>query len=343
MKMMKNGAKLCKTSFYPPRDQNNTQDIILLLLNAVIAILNLLLNSFVIYVIIKTRQYKNRSVILVLILSCSDVITATVCQPLIVYLLYVKSFYSLSCSLSIIVQYVFYFSPYFSVFTIAFIVYDRYVRITYLHNYDKFMTKKKFIFGLFIVVSATTFQDGIITLATIKEAPKIGGLAVLPINILTLITEVSLYAKTIFKLRRYRDGCKKKNFHTAAENSFTKLAASYLLMIVLCFTPFVVINTIYATYDKTDQSYLNMQYAWLTTQILYCFNSMANAVIFLRVNRKASTLWKRIIRKYQKNGVTEEHYSNAYCVNMEKMMCARSFSVESNNNFALYRTLSTQL
>ena len=334
--------QFCKTSFFPPRDYNNTKDIFLLLLNSVIGVLNLTLNLFVIYIIVKTRQYYNKSVALVLILSCSDVITAIVCQPLIVYVLYIKSFYSLSCSLSIIVQYVFYFSPYFSVFTIAFIVFDRYVRITYIHKYNKFMTKKKFFFGLFIVVSATILQDGIITMATLKESKKMGGLGVLPLNILTLFFEIFFYAKTIHRLYRYRNECKQKKFHTAAENSFTRLAAAYLLMIIICFTPFTVINTIYATYSKVDQSYQDIQYTWLMSQVLYCFNSFANAVIFLRVNRKARVTWKRMVRRLGSNELVGIQKSNAYYVEMKSLTFQRSFYVEANNNnISLCRNQST--
>ena len=352
--------EFCKTSFYPPRDYNNTKDICLLTLNTIIAILNLALNLLVIYVITRTRQYTNKSVTLVLILSCSDVITAIVCQPLIVYVLYIDSFYTLSCKLSMIVQYVFYFSPYFSVFIIAFIVYDRYARITYTHRYDKFMTQRRFLFGLFIVVSATVVQDGIITIATLKESTELGGLAVLPFNILTLFFEIYFYAKTILKLNRYRNECKQKNFNTSAENSFTKLAAAYLFMIIICFTPFTVINTIYATYNKIDQSYHDIQYTWLMSQILYCFNSFANAVIFLRVNRKARITWRRMVRRLGSNGITNDaKRPQTYCVGMKNMSYSQnSFSTDINNNntnninknninknninINRYRTISTQ-
>lgn len=341
--------EFCKTSFYPPRDYHNTKDICLLILNTIIAILNLALNLLVIYVITRTRQYTNKSVALVLILSCSDVITAIVCQPLIVYVLYIDSFYTLSCKLSMVVQYVFYFSPYFSVFTIAFIVYDRYARITYTHRYDKFMTRRKFLFGLFIVVSSTVVQDGIITMATLKESTELGGLAVLPFNILTLFFEIYFYAKTIHKLQRYKNARKEKNFKTSAENSFTRLAAAYLIMIVICFTPFTVINTIYATYNKIDQSYHDIQYTWLMSQVLYCFNSFANAVIFLRVNRKARITWKRMVRRLGSNVVRNKlQRSQTYCVGMKNMgYIQKSFSTElnniNNNNNTVYRTLSTKL
>lgn len=340
----------CKTSFFPPRDYYNTKDIFLLVLNTIVAVLNLTLNMLVIYIITRTRQYTNKSVTLVLIVSCSDVITAIVCQPLIVYVLYIDSFYKLSCELSMIVQYIFYFSPYFSVFTIAFIVYDRYVRITYTHRYDKFMTRRKFLFGLFIVVSVTTVQDGIITMATLKESTELGGLAVLPFNILTLFFEIYFYGKTIHKLHRYRNECKQKNFNTSAENSFTKLAAAYLLMIVICFTPFTVINTIYATYNKTDQSYYDIQYAWLMSQILYCFNSFANAVIFLRVNRKARITWKRMVHRLRSDAVRDNiKRSQTFYVGMSYIQKGFSTGLNNNNNNkndinnnTIHRTLSTK-
>lgn len=342
----------CKTSFYPPRDYHNTKDIFLLILNTIIALLNLTLNLLVIYIITKTRQYKNKSVTLVLILSCSDVITAIVCQPLIVYVLYISTFYTLSCTLSIIVQLVFYFSPYFSVFIIAFIVYDRYARITHTHRYDKFMTRRKFLFGLFVVVSATSIQDGIITMATLEKSTKLGGLAVLPLNILTLFFEIYFYAKTIHKLHRYRNECKQKNFKTSAENSFTRLAAAYLLMIVICFTPFTVINTIYTTYNKTDQSYYDIQYTWLMSQILYCFNSFANAVIFLRVNRKARITWKRMLHRLKSHDNFDNdsfQRSRTFYVGIKNMnYIPKSFSMEltisnNNNNNHISRTQSTKL
>jgi 7 transmembrane receptor (rhodopsin family). len=338
---------VCKTAFFPPRNPDNTKDIILLLLNGIIAILNFTLNLVVVYMIFKTRQYRNNSIKLFLVLSLSDIMTAIVSQPFIVYLLYGNT---LSCGVSIFLQYLCFFFPYFSVFMIAFIVYDRFLRITYLNKYKLYMTHNKFAIGFVLVVSATTFQDIIITVATTNESPKFGGVGVLPLNLVTLAFEIVTYTKTIYKLKQYKEERKQKfNNMVTAENSFTRLAAAYLLMILIFFTPFMIINTLYSLYPRADlNGSLDLQYVWLHTQILYCFNSFANAVIFLRVNRKARVTLKLSIQRCLKSrlepvGHLSSQKNNPYYLGMSTLKREKSRCSDHNNNSIYIRRESTSL
>ena len=338
---------VCKTAFFPPRNYDNTKDVILLLLNAIIGVLNFSLNLVVVYMIFKTRQYHNSSVKLFLMLSFSDMMTAVVSQPIIVYLLYDNS---LSCTTSIFLQYLFFFFPYFSVFTIALIVYDRYLRITYLRKYELYMTRNRFVVGIIFVVSATTLQDIIVTVATINESPVFGGIGVLPLNVVTLVFEIFIYTKTIYKLRQYKQECKQKFSKTVTgESSFTRLAAAYLLMILLFFTPFMIINTWYALYPRTDfLGFLDLQYTWLHSQLLYCFNSFANAFIFLRVNRKARVALKISIQRCMKSrlepgGHSASQKENIYYLGMSTLRREKSRCSDRNNNSIYIRRESTSV
>lgn len=272
----------CINSFWPGRELDTSEDILLVSLNIFVAFLNLFSNILVILLIVKTRQYRNQSLRLTLLLSSADLCTAVVSQPLHVYFLYIQSDV---CDLNFVLQMVFYFFPYFSVFTIAFIVYDRFARIAYLHKYEQHMTKKKFRFGIFMVFSATSVQVALITMATLSKDHRYGSIGVLPLSILTFIFEIFIYMKTIYLLNRYKKERKKRL--KSSDSSLVKLASLYLLMIIIFFTPFLVINTIYGYTPYFSKWFHKVQYTWLMSQVVYVCNSFLNAIMFLRVNRKA--------------------------------------------------------
>ena len=329
---------VCKTAFYPLRHHGNIKDTMLLVFDCMIAILNLTSNLLVIYLIFKTKQYRNSSVKLILMLSISDMLTASISQPLFVYFLYYNF---LPCRVTIFLQFVFFFFPYFSVYVIAFIVYDRYARITYLSRYHLLMSRRKLIFGIILALCATTIQDAIITLGTLQEKPKISGFGVLPLNVITLVFEIVIYTKTINKLRLYKNERKQKKM-PVADTSFTKLAAAYLLMIIIFFVPFMVINTVYTLYPKTSQSFLSIQYTWLISMIVYCINSFANAVIFLRVNRKAKVHLKLLVQRFLKTRLEHTQMSSNKDLSFFDMsVLNRGYSFESNNNDVMTRHEST--
>lgn len=297
------GVGNCHTTFWPGRDFETYADYVLVMVNVLVAFVNIFSNALVILIIVKTRQYKNQSLKLTLLLSAADLCTALISQPLQVYFLYDK--HSNSCTLKLGLQVFFYFFPYFSVFTIAFIVYDRFVRITYLNKYEQYMTKKRFGFGVAIVFCATTMQVALITVATLKKEHRYASIGVLPLNIITLVLEIFVYSKTIYKLHKYKKERKKRL--KASDTSMVKLAALYLLMIIIFFTPFMIINTVYGYTSFFNQSFVTVQYTWLISQVAYVCNSFVNAVMFLYVNRKARGEMKLFLRKFTKTNLARAH------------------------------------
>ena len=157
------------------------------------------------------------------------------------------------------------------------------------------MTKSRFRFGIFLVVLSTTVQVSLITVGSVKMNHKYGTIGTLPLNILVLVGEVLIYLKTIYNLQRYKKERQKKL--KESDTSLVKLAALYLLMILIFFIPFMVINTIYGYTSPFSQSFRRIQYTWLMSQLIYVCNSFANAITFLRINRKGRLMMAMFLQR----------------------------------------------
>ena len=111
----------------------NTHVFILIINSSALLLGNIILNSMVIYLLVKTQHLSNYSNKFAMLLSSSDLVTALTTQTLQISILYLPL--DPSCSVSLLTQF---FSTTFtriSAYTIGLIGLDRYVRIRYIMNF----------------------------------------------------------------------------------------------------------------------------------------------------------------------------------------------------------------
>ena len=268
---------MCQTAFDYSLEFNSTEKI-LLSFNTLVATINLITNILVIILIYTTNQLKNQSLKLTFILSTSDVFLSVVSQQVINYFLVANS---TNCYIKVTAQFWFYFFPYLSAFIIALIVYDRYIRMLRLTEYSKYMTKKRFNAGILIVFMLTFLQLIPVTVASTYDIYTFGTIAMLPINLIVMALEIYWYTKTILILREHKKQ-RRKNLRQI-DVSLARLAAVYMMMIIVFYAPYVITNG-FMFFLPRDSSWSS----WImASQLLACCNSSANAISFLRVNRKA--------------------------------------------------------
>ena len=115
----------------------------LFIINIVIAVVNFLINSLMIYAITVTKQYKIQSIKLSLYLSISDLFTSLITQPIANYqLMYGNK--KQNCAIMIAFQLAEWVFPQLSVNIVSLIMFDRYVHIRYLSRYSEMMTPKEY-------------------------------------------------------------------------------------------------------------------------------------------------------------------------------------------------------
>ena len=111
---------------------------ILIINNAALLLGNIILNSLVIYMLVKTRQLSNYSNKFTMLLSSSDVVTTLTAQTVQISILYLPL--DPSCSVSLLTQFSSTTFTRNSAYTIGLIGLDRYVRISYIMNFQYILT-----------------------------------------------------------------------------------------------------------------------------------------------------------------------------------------------------------
>ena len=116
---------------------NTRQFTALVICHIVLIIRNIITNALVMYILIKTEQISNVTCKLIFMLSTSDLLIAIFVQNLLTALLYV-----INCSLLLVQIFFSVFLTHLSMYTIAIIGVDRYVRVKYYVNFKTIWTKK---------------------------------------------------------------------------------------------------------------------------------------------------------------------------------------------------------
>ena len=127
--------------------------------NTVLMIGNVVTNTLVMYVLIKTKQIKNITCKLIFMLSLLDLMVSIFAQNLLTAVLYVRN-----CLLIVAQAAVSVFLTHFSVYIIAMIGMDRYVRIKHYLNFKAIWTTRIVVIILFIGFGLALFLAVIITI-----------------------------------------------------------------------------------------------------------------------------------------------------------------------------------
>ena len=110
-------------------------------LNTIIAILNVVSNSALLYGLFKTRQTRRMSTRLIFIMSLEDFIFGLLSQPLVTMAL--SEQFQRTCIVHIIAQITTTAWAYSSFCMVSVVAFDRYMHMRYLERYPVIMTKKK--------------------------------------------------------------------------------------------------------------------------------------------------------------------------------------------------------
>ena len=115
--------------------------------NMVVAMLNIIGNTLLIWGLFKTGQYRSMSFYFIIIMSTSDLISGIYC--LTILSLATWEAYNKICWMRIATQVILSTSNYISVIMIALIAVDRYLHVRYLERYPLVVTRRR---GYFVLI-----------------------------------------------------------------------------------------------------------------------------------------------------------------------------------------------
>ena len=261
--------------------------------NTVLMIGNVVTNTLVVYILIKTKQIKNITCKLIFMLSLLDLMVSIFAQNLLTAVLYVRN-----CLLLVAQAAVTVFLTHFSVYIIAVIGMDRYVRIKHYLNFKVIWTTRTVLILIFIGFGLTLFQAVIITIGFLLWKWEI----VTPIHLSVDIIVIGITILLQFKTIRTSNAIFHKTEMVNSEminKRITKLSIRIILLLCFFNLPyFIVYNIIRPSilHQSNDNEKLIFKFTLLITIIFSFGNCSANAVLFLVTNTKARRFLRDIMR-----------------------------------------------
>ena len=264
----------------------DNQRFFLVIFDLLVLILNFTANSGVIIALVMAKFMRNTSLILLFLLSMSDIFLALITQTLFAILIggYADQTY---CTFEMIVQFFAIFLTHTSGYTIACIGFDRYARMRYLNRYSLVVTRKKVLTTSFIIYLLSFLQGMLYVLGTKFDVfEKLKQVAV-GIDFVIALFVVGIYVLTIKVVKEHRSNSQNRDFLANVDRKITHLAAKILLAVLILYGAYIVISVCHMILDKklkgNAKAWLNfaLHFGYLLT---YC-NSFTNAVLFLTMNK----------------------------------------------------------
>ena len=269
------------------------QMVVLTITNSIAMAGNITANMLIIYILIKTKQIANNTCKLFFMLSVSDLVIAIFCQNL-----YTIIFYEKSCSTMDLYAFITVFSVHLSMYTIALIGIDRYLRIKHYANFKALWTTRAVLVFISIEVFLA-FMQAIVTLIGLLSGKEyiafpiyytIDGLIISGIILLQILTIRT--SNTVCNESRI-DASRKTN------KKITRLSMQIMLLFCCFTTPQLMMYVLreFMLDRLNDYEKSLVDFFTATSVIVLYSNSFANAVLFLMTNVKAKRYLRGIFRR----------------------------------------------
>ena len=260
--------------------------VILTVINVIVMVGNVVLNTLVIYILTKTNQLSNITCKVILTLSMSDLEIGAVAQNLFLAVLY-----SPSCSINLVTRTISTFSTNFSGYTTAILGVDRFVRIKYFTKVKTILTSRFTLISMAFLAALFNAVGVPMGLLLMKENIFVSvalALAVIVVTSVTLLQVLVIRTSNAVSNGSIIDNSQVVN------KKINKLSMSIMLALLFFTTPFLFISSMKDFIQDLSSKNLKSGYEFtfgISVVFMYTY-SLVNAILFLSMNGKA----KRFLR-----------------------------------------------
>ena len=258
-------------------DLDDTCVIVFFCLLMVTGLLGIATNAFLVYLVMETKQFKNQSIRLLTYLSFVDILSSCISCVLCLQILYASS---ISCDFTNTISILNNLSKLSSGYFAALTGLDRYLRVTYLNDYERVFTPTKFRIAIFVYVITVLLLTLITTyfhfVNSKEDVIKIIG----PINFLSYSIVIGLYILSIRKLKGHAKDNVRISEKTAGIAKITKL---YFYLFILSQGYMILMHTL------SLQGFISQhqkKYFVIINGNVPAMLGIINAIIVMNVNRK---------------------------------------------------------
>ena len=260
--------------------------------NIIIAVLNTIGNSLLIWGLKKTGQCKTMSFHYIIIMSTSDLIAGINCLTL--FNLVTWEEYHKICWARLLNQFMLTTCNCFSFFMLVLIAFDRYLHMKYLNRYNEVVTKRR---GYLLIVISILFMT---TINCIMVLPigyqKIWFLQYYYVcyGILVSFGVGILYYSAMKTLKA---NASQLSWDVVIQTrTLSKAAKRISISVIILSLPLMMVQILKVINDHHDliaASLLNL-FTWLA-YITFLFNGFCSSFIFMSQNRPLKTLFKQYV------------------------------------------------
>ena len=259
--------------------------VILTVINVIVMVGNVVLNTLVMYILTKTNQLSNITCKVILTLSMSDLEIGAVAQNLFLAVLY-----SPSCSINLVTRTISTFSTNFSGYTTAILGVDRFVRIKYFTKVKTILTSRFTLISMAFL--AALFNAVVVPMGLLLMKENLFASVALVLAV-TVVTSVTLLQVLVIRTSNAVSNESIDNSQVV-NKKINKLSMSIMLALLFFTTPFLFISSMKDFIQDLSSKNLKSGYEFtfgISVVFMYTY-SLVNAILFLSMNGKA----KRFLR-----------------------------------------------
>ena len=286
----------CRSYYTAVAYLNGPQSCVLGTLAIISAVVDVAANAAVVFSLVATDQLYNISLRLILCLSISDTCVGLIIMPIFAILLLRPTGHF--CSLELACQFSGALFFYFSEFMVALIAVDRFIRMKYLNRYTEIVKDHVVHAVLLAIMFICVATSGIYTYASLNNSFKIVNTIFLIVGICIMVVVAIMYTFTIVVIKIRRREAGDKNMMEDVDDVVTSIGTKIIITVAIMYTPYFALSLIREW--VTDKSVIETQqwaaFVILISYIMVFDNSIASAVIFLSLNKRAQQKLKNVFR-----------------------------------------------
>ena len=279
------------TSFNGKKYLTFTQTILLLTIDAFTLTGNLISNFMVIYIIIKTKQIKNTAYKMLFQLSFADFCVALLAQSLyfVAILFYKKTVYIIE----VMQMFFSIFLVHVSSYTIAFLGFDRFLRVKYTIQYSRILSSKR-VHIIMASIWLLSLLHAVYTLISYKLNNSLMHMLNSLIETLVALTICILHIAPAVKMNNIRGNAFNTSVLEFTNQCILRLSSRTISLFLAFLGPYILIVVVHKVYGQNTEGNMRsyMEFLLLLSYQIAMMNSFANAILFLATNTKAKIYLK---------------------------------------------------
>lgn len=268
------------------------QSITLTVINVIIMVGNIIANSLVIYILIKTKQLSFAPCKLIFMLSLSDLLTGVLAQNLLFAVINGSS-----CFINLISRVTSIFFTNVSGYTIAIMGIDRFIRIKFSTNVKGIVTTKFILTSISVIFLAALINAGAVAVGILLKKEPIFTRISFTLGF-TVVSTVTLLQLLVIRTSNTVHGGFTFNLSQTVNKRINQLSMRIMLLLFFFSLPYlIVMGTRGVSYNQLNENVKAILEFIEALSVLFAYtNCIANAIMFMTMNVTA----RRFLRNFVK-------------------------------------------